>query len=175
MTSYITWHTPKPPVTPHRSPDKDSTFQSVFIHAINSFNRLLLNIHNIPASMLGTSVIMVNKIDIVHVYVELKVFRDFKPFHTLCSPTSPASSLARPLSKHSVVDRILSPLIFSNIIISSLPRSHCSSQIPFSSPKLTYILPPYEMFSGCLNPHWSLHSLNFVACIFITTYFYLIY
>lgn len=61
-----------------------------------------------PVSMVGTRVTMVNNMDIICVYMELKDYEDFEAFHNLCSLTSPASSLATPLSKCSVVDRIVS-------------------------------------------------------------------
>lgn len=57
-----------------------------------------------PVSMVGTRVTMVNNMDIICVYMELKDYEDFEAFHNLCFLTS----LATPLSKRSVVDRIVS-------------------------------------------------------------------
>lgn len=161
----MTWHfhTPKPPVNPHQSPDKASTFQSVFVHAINQFNRIVLNIDYAPGTLVGTRVIMVNKICVVHVYMELKVYRDFKFFYNLCSPTSPASSLATPLSKCSAVDNTFP--FHNNITISSLLILIALFKYPPPPPKLTYIS-PHGMSASYLNVHWSLHSLNFCSLYF---------
>lgn len=38
-----------------------------------------------PVSMVGTRVTMVNNMDIICVYMELKDYEDFEAFHNLCS------------------------------------------------------------------------------------------
>lgn len=109
-----------------QSPDKASTFQSVFIHTVNPFNGILLSTYYIPVSMVGTRV---NWKDIIHVSMELRSTKILRTF-TIYALTSPASSLATPLRKCCCRQDTF-PSVVKYITISILPHSHCSFPLLF--------------------------------------------